>query len=336
MFGHLGPVFLLSNYSLPVLPFFMDGQLAVHVFFVLSGFVLSVEYLQTGKPQVLKALLIRRYPRLAIPVIVSCFLAAVLVLAKFTHNYEAGRLAQSPWLSSLYAFDVSMLGALEFGLFHVFVDPARPSYNDVLWTMLYELWGSVILLVFFLTIKKRALVLSGYAILGLTAAYFRNPLLAFLLGMVLADFYTQYKNRIDENGSTVKIISVLTLAVALLFAMFRIHFEHSNFLLSCSAMLIVGAICFNKRGQSFLQHPISQFLGRISFPLYLTHILILCTWSSWLYLAMRSLALPFFFIAISVVISSVAIALVAAVLFSPIEKFAIHFSRALSRKFLST
>ena len=75
LFGHLGPVFLIAKYKMYVMSFFMDGELAVHVFFVLSGFVLSIGFFESGKRIILKELLIRRYPRLAVPVVLSCLLA---------------------------------------------------------------------------------------------------------------------------------------------------------------------------------------------------------------------------------------------------------------------
>ena len=71
LFSHL-VLFFLAN-SVPVLQgwwfaFISDGNLAVFIFFVLSGFALSVGYIETEKTSVLTSLALRRYSRLAIPI----------------------------------------------------------------------------------------------------------------------------------------------------------------------------------------------------------------------------------------------------------------------------
>jgi peptidoglycan/LPS O-acetylase OafA/YrhL len=330
LIGHLGPVFLLVNYKIPVLPFFMDGQLAVYVFFVLSGFVLSVGFFECGNPQILKALLIRRYPRLAIPVVFSCCLASILFLLGLMHNIEAGKLAQSPWLESFYSFNATLVGAVKFGAVQVFIDPAAPSYNAVLWTMIYELWGSVLLLSFFHLIRNKFAIAIGYALLSAVAIYFESPLIAFLYGAVLANIYSFSRGITSPKKGSIELVAISSFFAALLVSMLRTRFSYSPAFLSCMAFLLVGGVLFNSSLQKFLSNSVSNFLGHISFPLYLVHLLVICSWSSWLYIKLRTFGFTELGVAACVVSSTISISVFMAVCFSPVEQWAIRFSRSIS------
>ena len=66
--------------------FLWDGQMAVLLFFVLSGFVLSLTYWRNGSPSVLGSATVRRYPRLMLPVAASVLLAYVLLLTGAMSN----------------------------------------------------------------------------------------------------------------------------------------------------------------------------------------------------------------------------------------------------------
>lgn len=50
------------------------------------------------------------------------------------------------------------------------------------------------------------------------------------------------------------------------------------------ALLLVSAIAFSPILQSLFSGLVSKFLGRISFPLYLIHMIVICSWSSYIFL----------------------------------------------------
>ena len=54
--------------------FIFNGLHAVVVFFIVSGYSLSIGYLQKGDPMKLKRLALGRYFRLSIPIALSCAL----------------------------------------------------------------------------------------------------------------------------------------------------------------------------------------------------------------------------------------------------------------------
>src|ERR1019366_7324910 len=82
VFSHLLPCFLAITtpfYRHSYLTFLCDGTLAVYIFFVLSGFALSIRFLQTGDARIPVELALRRYPRLTLPIFASCAIAFVLM-----------------------------------------------------------------------------------------------------------------------------------------------------------------------------------------------------------------------------------------------------------------
>ena len=59
--------------------FFMNGTFAVCLFFVISGFSLSISYLQTGDERGLARMAAGRYVRLAIPIFAICSITYLLL-----------------------------------------------------------------------------------------------------------------------------------------------------------------------------------------------------------------------------------------------------------------
>lgn len=122
-----------------------SGNLAVCIFFVLSGFVLSVGLIENKRQVNFLSLLIKRYVRLVIPIIASVLFACFLLKNGLFFNQEVGLLTQSTnWLVKFYLMEPSWLYALKSGILVTF-DPAQTMYNEVLWTMPYEFLGSCII-----------------------------------------------------------------------------------------------------------------------------------------------------------------------------------------------
>jgi peptidoglycan/LPS O-acetylase OafA/YrhL len=249
--------------------FLWDGQLAVYIFFVLSGYVLSAGYLHNGRTSILVELAIRRYPRLTIPVAASCLLAFVMMKMGWMHNAEAGALADSKWLASFYAFPPSLSSVTKFSLWDVYFDPSTPSYNAVLWTMQYELAGSILLLAMLWIFRPRKARWGAYVFFVVTTS--SSPFMSFVLGAMLAE-WPPIKTSTLAHGA---------LATALVIAAFRPGTISAPPVLSIIATLIIGSIASSKTLGAVFENRLSLFLGRISFPLYLTHFVVICSLSSW-------------------------------------------------------
>lgn len=82
---------------------FFSGDAAVNFFFVLSGFVLCWSYFHSKDQASLKRSIIKRWPRLAGPVLVTTMVSYCLFKLDAFHFSEAAQLTKSPWLAT-FAF----------------------------------------------------------------------------------------------------------------------------------------------------------------------------------------------------------------------------------------
>jgi peptidoglycan/LPS O-acetylase OafA/YrhL len=274
--------FEITVYNLPISALY-NGSYAVAVFFVLSGYVLSCGYWATKNPRAIKRLALRRYPRLAIPAVAS----AVLVWAAASADlFQAPAVADlSSWIKAALPTDKPTLAeAIRQSAFTAFFVEWAPI-NPVLWTMLVETYGSV--LVFALCLlsphfgRGQPVVYIAIA-LGLcwALADIGAWLSLFLVGMCLA----QYKPAPIP----------LWLGLVALFAAFNLascghpnwwhawigplkFFKVSPLVLSVclAATLTVWAVLSTASFKRALSAPVFRRLGALSFSLYLTHLVVL-------------------------------------------------------------
>jgi len=119
--------------------FFMNGTFAVCLFFVISGFSLSISYLQTGDEKGLARMAAGRYVRLAIPIFAIC---SIIYLPLALNIIPPSGERPHP-LDMFGTFTPSVAGLLEFSLVGVFVSQSNvENYDPPLWTMFYEFLGS--------------------------------------------------------------------------------------------------------------------------------------------------------------------------------------------------
>lgn len=87
----------------------LAGTLAVAIFFVLSGFVLSIGFFKTGDQNIVKKLATGRYLRLMLPAFASVLLALVLIkLGAHSLTSTAGEIANSTSLSQKWSHDPTL------------------------------------------------------------------------------------------------------------------------------------------------------------------------------------------------------------------------------------
>src|SRR5271157_5509248 len=71
---------LMADRNLWAKVFFLNGTLAVCVFFVISGFSLSIRYLDRGDGRALARIASGRYLRLALPIFAICAITQALLV----------------------------------------------------------------------------------------------------------------------------------------------------------------------------------------------------------------------------------------------------------------
>lgn len=274
---------LSIKHGLPVQLIVIDGPFAVFIFFVLSGYVLSVSAFRSGLRRDAVDLALRRYPRLVIPIFCISALALAFMLLGFMRNIEVGKIGGSEWLSSFYGFPGSIDDMLMFSFWRVFAGGPGNNYNSSLWTMPFEMQGSMLIFAMLLIVGRSTWArLVGHAVFLTVSCWLSSYIFAMAVGMALANLVQSGAHQHLRNSSS-GWCSWLLFAAGLCSAAFRPD-AYGLIWTSLSGAAILYAVLLNSTLQQWLSSPLSRWMGKISFSLYLVHIVVICSFSSWLYL----------------------------------------------------
>jgi peptidoglycan/LPS O-acetylase OafA/YrhL len=321
LFGAVEPAFRSLIFVL-----FMNGRLAVAIFFVLSGEALSVPYWGTSDRRYVLRQMLKRYPRLTIPVLFSCLITFLLLKAQLVFSHQAALVVQSPWLGRFLAFSPSVESFLSYGLFDVYATnrPEELSYNPFLWPMRIELIGSFLIFVLLLTAPlvgtKTARLLWPVAFIVLILKpYYACFLFGLLFSRLHASgaFATLRKVRWLQPASLGALVCALLLGYA---AERAAETAYGHIAFAAAAVLFVFFCHCNAAMTTFFRSRLSRALGTISFPLYLVQFSVLISFSSFaiLFLNGRSeLTIPAM---TAIALLTVAIGIIASIIFLPIER----------------
>jgi len=263
-----------------------EGRLAVCVFFVLSGDALSTTFLARGavSPTSIDRLVVRRYTRLTIPILMSCALVFILRMVHADWHTEASAIiGRADWLGELIAFDFSVVGLLRYALLGVYTAHSKAtSYNPFLWTMSIEMIGSM--LVFLTCYLWPRLRSAKYAVGAVAALLFllNSWFCLFFAGMLLGrlrveGFYAGILRSGRRQAATfLGFIALVFLLVATDGHPLPLFFDLGV------AVCIVFVLYSQHQLRSFLRGRLSTWLGDISFPIYLLQFAVIISLESWL------------------------------------------------------
>jgi peptidoglycan/LPS O-acetylase OafA/YrhL len=316
-----------------------DGSLAVNVFFVLSGIVLTQSFLRTKAFSTVQRMALARYPRLAVPVAAASFICFLLIRSGLMFNQQAVDVVNRPdWLGLFYAQTPTVFSWARFSAYDVFFDYSiRNSYDSFLWTMPIEMKGSFVLFAGLLLSGSATSARWLYGGAALLLTQMEQPLLApFVYGLAIADFMTSpFYDRI-AHGALGNVLGFVSFgAAALMSGLFRTS-HHGDRICGALAFAVVLGVVLSPRLRSFFQSGLSRWLGHISFPLYLIHSLVLCSLSCWSIIWLSHHEWSLSAIAGLVVPLTISASLLAAWLFSPVEHLAIKASHGFANLVLRT
>jgi peptidoglycan/LPS O-acetylase OafA/YrhL len=289
----------LIFYSTPLIIFF-DGNFAVCIFFVISGFVLTRSFFNSGRHEILAEGALKRYWRLMPPVALSVAIAFIMMRLHLFVNGPTAAITGSQGLAALWTFIPYTLGAVKQAFFDAFITGSvgDTSYNPVLWTMQYEFLGSFIVFGLSALIGRHAKRSWIYAVLIL--ATWQTYFLGFAFGMILADLVSQERVRswVARRGwmswGSILLVGLLlggypgsgsTAETVYRFVpnpfdgpIAAIATYHS-----IAAILVVMSVVGWTRAQRVLNWRPFVILGRQSFSLYLLHLMVIASFSSYLF-----------------------------------------------------
>ena len=259
----------------PYIHFLMNGHLAVAAFFVLSGQALSMSYIQNRQLSSVDKMVIKRYPRLAIPVFFSCLAVYVLMQLGLTYNTEAGVIVhREDWLGAWLNFNESFPGLLTDALIQVFRNLG--VYNEFLWTMEYELIGSFIVFGVLYCYKHirfpLVLFLSAAIILTVNSPY----IACFFYGMAISQIRKYGVFDYLKSKGWWFYASIAIIAAVILFDMMNTKYKFFGYYETIQANTIKAVLLLfvaqsNNLFERAMCSKVSLFMGHISFPLYLIH-----------------------------------------------------------------
>lgn len=328
--GKAEPVFTPKPFD-----FLFDGPFAVMIFFVISGYALSTGNLDNTK-KALAITAVSRYFRLAIPIVITSFFGYSLLKYDLMYNLQVQIQTglSSKWLITHFTFDESFYGFLKDSLYNTFHSfTAATSYNSSLWTIRYEWLGSLIIYSYLAIFRKDLNVQWLIAITILIILLNEAPIFSCFIGGYLI---AELKNSYPSILKTPRLVQILSTTCFILIIITFTYWRPYNTTIICAAaILFVASISFSKPLQCFFSMRLSRFLGKISFPLYLIHIFVICSWSSYLFIFLSFMEIePIIAISINI-ISSTFITLAIAISLLPIEKFSVKSSKVIGNFIIS-
>ena len=319
----------------PVTGALFDGGLAVSIFFVLSGEALSAPFFQGKGDRAIRALVIKRYTRLAIPVLASCALVWALGAAGLLYNDRAAIFAgREYWLTNWLQFPLTIGGAIRYALFDVF-SLVRPEqeWNPFLWTMGVELDGSLLVFALLLFARDwrglRAALTLAAILMALVPQRGCQNASCFIAGLLFADLrarsgFAQLQTPDRQLLFAAALAAVLASAGA---AAYSGHHDYKN-------LHALGILFFTfcmPSAIAFFRSPVSQFLGRISFPLYLVQFPVIASPMCGAMVFAESRGVFGRPMAYLIGIGAVALAIGGAWAFLPVERFTASVGASLAR-----
>jgi peptidoglycan/LPS O-acetylase OafA/YrhL len=267
------------------LEMFTDGRSAVVLFFVLSGYVLSLPH-WAARSMPYGGYLIRRFCRIYLPFAAAAVLA-ILGAAWFVHS----TLFLTPWFNQTWHTPITAGIVVR-----QFLMVPMNVFNTAFWSLTYEMQMSIVMpLVCLVMIRTK----PAFFALALTVLIFAHPMnpygnpqyfalsyqifYLFVLGATLARYEKSIRSFCDRIGVWLWLLLPVSL---FLFYDFILHIapgtrftgrlELRIFLINGlgAAGILICSLHLAPMAR-LLKHSIPEYLGRISYSLYLVHATVL-------------------------------------------------------------
>ena len=282
--SHLIGLLSIKNqaFQLNSLPILYDGHFAVIIFFVLSGTVLSVNRIGKDKTQFSQDL-VKRYVRLTLPIFCTSLITYIFMKNSLFLNNELSiaNYKYQDWIGSFFNFKEKLIDVFMFSFFDVVFNYDRnTTYNSSLWTIYDEFCGSIAIFLLFKYNERHHVINLKLIFFVLTLLLYKRPNIGcFFLGYLVA---LQIVENNSKQSDFEEFLYLLLFGTTILIVN---NFKPTHDWMNCIlAFVLIFTISKSHYLKCFFFNRISAFLGKISFPLYLIQIVIICSFTSYLIL----------------------------------------------------
>jgi len=269
-----------------------QGVNAVFLFFVLSGFVLSLPWVR-GRSQSYSIFVTRRFFRIYPPYLAAIALS-FLLLNLVGHSAVYGA---SAWYNSIWSgpFDASQLWSMAL------MDTRNPFMDYPVWTVSWELGiGFIfpILMLPFTRLGPKGLTLSVLAVFvttiairvfGASYAQFGRSACAYILLFLTGAGMAVWVDRLQFQAKMHRTIGIASFVIGILILSktFPDRPLVSFVPLGVGSSLLIFSALADGPFKNFLMLPFTQWLGKISFSLYLIHVPVITAVVAWGHLPLQ-------------------------------------------------
>lgn len=327
---------------------FYNGNFGVRVFFITSGFVLSYGFFRTKDENYLRKGAIKRYFRLVLPVVAVNVLTYLLMKLGLLYHQQAAMVCKSyDWLAAFNNFEPNFFGMLKEAFFGNFFGNSA-EYVGPLWTMTYEMMGSLLVFAFLALFGKEKVRFVLYV---LFLVLFRESNYShFVVGMALCDLMQGEYDFIKKYQSK-KWMIAFTVLVGLVFSTYPSgtdpsitiyrYFNLNPWIDTVTVYHFIGAtllfiaILNCEILQKFFEMGFFAFLGKYCFGLYLLHWPIMMSLSSYIMVCYQG-TMPYYkLVLFNFLITMIFILLFAVFLSKTVEEWGMELSNLVVQKAFS-
>lgn len=297
---HRGPFSFYKMMALTPINIFYNPGMAIHFFFLLSGYVQTRNYFVSPNVSFIQKSLLKRYFRLALPVL-SVVLLVYLFHATFLFRKDLipENALTSAWVKSLVPNNLHFFEVIQEGLVNAFRGNSR--YYQVLWTMPIELINSFVVLGLLLILHRLKHTVKILIVLMLIQFVVLKEYysVAFVAGMLFAKL--EVESFKFKTMLTNRVVHFLCLALGLYFgsypftgyqnaaansfyapiSFFEVYPHIISYLIGI--LFLFCFLLYSKSTQRILSGKVFTLIGAISFMFYLMHLVILLSFAPWLY-----------------------------------------------------
>lgn len=244
----------------------------------------------------LKETITKRFFRLFIPILVVDCIYFLAVKANIMTSTSVADITGSEWLRGMYSFEGGLRGFIT-DVYYRTMFCGSSQYNSALWTIAYLLYGSFLtafILLVWGNMKRRWIVYLLFCvnlwIMGDQGTITCNYFMAFIIGMAIADWKEHTSLRIRNwFGMLLVLISVffagypMGVAPTNIYRFLNIGEKAPVLWHVIGAGIMIFAVIYSEWIGKILRNKMIQFMGKISFSIYLIHMLVLCSFSTSLF-----------------------------------------------------